>query len=599
MYKPNVSERLAGIFEPAPRLKEILASADTLEEKRRRIGHYLDDLLRETYRDDPAIPPLEWVVVRNAVNAFRNLVSKRNERVSENGFLKYISELVQLGAAESGAPPAEAFLLELEHLVKGITRRADIYPDTPPAFVSMEGREAAKVRSENLSEIARYTNEYIDRYPNGLDADMIRRRAENKISILKHLEAGESDWQNWAWHVRNSIHHPDTLRALIDLTDDEYRAVTIAYENKIPFGITPYYLSLMEKDASRKLDQSIRAQVIPPPHYVEKMREAKECRHEEMDFMRERDTSPIDGITRRYPKILIIKPILTCPQICVYCQRNWEIEDVDSATAAVPKSVLEKAIQWIDDTPEINEVLITGGDPMMLSDNRIEWLLRKLSDINHVERIRIGTRIPVTLPMRVTDTAAKIIGRFHEPGRREILIITHFESQGEITPESMDAVQKFRKQGIGVYNQLVYTFPNSRKFEAAGLRHRLRLIGVSPYYTFNTKGKDETDDYRVPIARIMQEQQEEARLMPGSVRTDEVVFNVPRLGKNYLRAAQHHELISILPDGRRVYEFHPWEKHMALVDTYVYHDVPIGGYLNRLSALGENMEDYRTVWYYY
>lgn len=87
--------------------------------------------------------------------------------------------------------------------------------------------------------------------------------------------------------------------------------------------------------------------------------------------------------------------------------------------------------------------------------------------------------------------------------------------------------------------------------------------------------------------------------MPGSVRTDEIVFNVPRLGKNYLRASQHHDVISILPSGRRVYEFHPWEKKLALVDTYVYTDVSIHEYLERLAAVGEDIEDYRTIWYYY
>ncbi len=146
---------------------------------------------------------------------------------------------------------------------------------------------------------------------------------------------------------------------------------------------------------------------------------------------------------------------------------------------------------------------------------------------------------------------------------------------------------------------MVYTFFNSKRFEACLLRRKLRLIGVTPYYTFNTKGKDETDDYRVPIARLLQEQHEEARLMPGSVRTDEIVFNVPRLGKNYLRASQHHDVISILPDGSRVYEFHPWEKKLALMDTYVYTDVSVYDYLQRLKAAGESVAEYKTIWYYY
>jgi lysine 2,3-aminomutase len=180
-----------------------------------------------------------------------------------------------------------------------------------------------------------------------------------------------------------------------------------------------------------------------------------------------------------------------------------------------------------------------------------------------------------------------------------MVIMTHFEHTTEITPEAMNAVQRFRLFGIGVYNQLVFTYYNSRKFEAAALRQKLRLIGITPYYTFNAKGKEETDRYRVPIARLLQEQQEEARLLPGTVRTDEIVFNVPRLGKNYLRAWQNKDIISILPNGRRVYEFHPWEKKMTLMDTYIYTDVPIYSYLKRLKKEGEQTKDYETIWYYY
>jgi lysine 2,3-aminomutase len=329
------------------------------------------------------------------------------------------------------------------------------------------------------------------------------------------------------------------------------------------------------------------------------MKELRDQSAHSIDFMMERDTSPIEGITRRYPSIVILKPILTCPQICVYCQRNWEIEDVYSPKAALSKEKLDKAIQWIEDTPEISEVLITGGDPLLLPNAKLENLLFRLSRIKTVERIRIGTRTPVTLPQRITDDLVRDINHFHNPGKREVMIVTHFEHPYEITPQAMEAVQKFRRYGIDVYNQLVYTFYNSRRFEAVVLRHKLRLIGVTPYYTFNAKGKEETDDYRVPIARLLQEQKEEARLMPGTVRTDEIVFNVPRLGKNYLRAWQHHDVISILPDGRRVYEFHPWEKKLGLVDTYVHTDVSIYDYLKRLKAVGEDSARYKTIWYYY
>jgi len=315
--------------------------------------------------------------------------------------------------------------------------------------------------------------------------------------------------------------------------------------------------------------------------------------------MGEHDTSPIDHVTRRYPCIAILKPFNTCAQICVYCQRNWEIDEVLDPKAAASKKSLKEALDWFDNHRSIGDVLITGGDPGIMKDEPLRRILEELAGKDHVYRIRIGTRTPVVLPMRWTDNLVKIISEFHEPGRREVAIVTHFEHSYEITPEAMQAVQKIRKTGIGVYNQEVFTVENSRRFESAKLRRDLRLIGVDPYYTFNMKGKEETRRYMVPIARILQERKEEARLLPGLDRTDEPVFNVPKLGKNHLRAWQDHRLVMILQDGSRVYELHPWEKNIKPVPPYNYIDVPIYDYLEELAARGENIRDYRTIWFYY
>ncbi|MDH4321810.1 MAG: KamA family radical SAM protein, partial [Desulfobulbaceae bacterium] len=192
------------------------------------------------------------------------------------------------------------------------------------------------------------------------------------------------------------------------------------------------------------------------------------------------------------------------------------------------------------------------------------------------------------------------IASFRNPGKRTVALITHVQHPYEITPEMAEAVNRLRIRGIPVYNQLVYTFYCSRRFEAAALRRKLRLIGIDPYYTFNTKGKEETISYRVPIARLLQEQQEEARLLPGLERTDEAVFNLPRLGKNYLKSQEHRDLLAILADGSRVYEFFPWEKNISeTTQTYLATDVPILDYLQRLAATGENTANYQTIWYYF
>ena len=597
MEKTRIRNKLLRILDTAPALKEALLSSPSLDVQRGKIREFLSSLIVTTYDDET--PPLEWILVRDAIRVFRTLLSPRSERLVGYSFLRYIRDLLYMENLKEIEKPSPDFFAELDHLLKGLMGKSGIYPDKVPVFARHEGRKAAKLRSADLSRMARGAQQLIDRYPCGLDNNAIRRRSANKSRILKYFDATGQEWNDWKWQTRHIVRKAETLKSLIKLTDEEYEAVALARENRIPFGITPYYLSLMDYQADRKRDYAVRAQVIPPLNYVKRLIEMREKHELSMDFMLERDTSPIEGITRRYPMIVILKPILTCPQICVYCQRNWEIEDVYSPSAALSRDKLDAAIGWIADTPEIREVLITGGDPLLLSNSKIEYMLRKLSRIEHVERIRIGTRTPVTLPQRITDSLIRVISRFHAPGKREILIVTHFEHSYEITPQSMNAVQKFLRNGIKVYNQLVYTRYNSRKFEAAALRLKLCLIGVTPYYTFNTKGKEETDDYRVPIPRLLQEQQEEARLLPGSARTDEIVFNVPGLGKNYLRAVQHRDVISLLPDGRRVYEFHPWEKKLHLANTYVYTDVSIYKYLKRLKAMGENTSLYRTIWYYY
>jgi lysine 2,3-aminomutase len=599
MKKQQIKTRLRNILSIAPQLHDIIVSSATVEEIKDDVHTWLSDILAETYKDNSNIKPLEYILVHDAINVFRRILSDRSEKLAGYSFVGYLITLLTASNDEVLEPPKAGFFAELERLVRGIMGATGIYAVKAPAFIKYEGPKAARMRSADLSRMARASQKFMNNYTSGLENNAVRRRSLNKARIINLFGVTDLEWGKWKWHLKNTIRDADTLKKLVKLTDEEYEAVRRARDLKIPFAITPYYLSLMDLDSGGHRDKAIRAQVIPSLHYVNKLAEHKHNQEKSMDFMLEYDTSPIEGVTRRYPNVVILKPVLTCPQICVYCQRNWEIEDVDSPLAALPKSKLEAALDWIKNTPEINEVLITGGDPLLLSNRKLESIVSRVAANPNIIRIRIGTRTLVTMPQRITESFVRMLARFQIPGKREVVIITHFEHPYEITPQSMEAVQKFRRNGMEIYNQLVFTYYNSRKFEACFLRQQLRLIGVTPYYTFNTKGKAETSDFRVPIARLMQEQKEEARLMPGTVRTDEIVFNVPGLGKNYLKASQHHDIISITPDGRRVYEFHPWEEKLALANTYIYKDVPIYDYLKRLKSDGNDISAYRTIWYYY
>jgi lysine 2,3-aminomutase len=442
----------------------------------------------------------------------------------------------------------------------------------------------------------------VDRHSCGLDEDVVAQREVNRERILGFYGATRRDWERADWQAHHVLKGEDgarILQALVPLTSEELAAVRLAVRYHVPWGITPYYLSLFDFDSvDRRRDAQVRSQVIPPVHTVRAMIEHRGDRRETFDFMRERDTSPIERITRRYPTVAIFKVCGTCPQVCVYCQRNWEIADAMVSSGIPSREAFEPPLAWFEEHCAITDVLLTGGDPLVLEDHEIAYLLRRLSAIEHIRHVRIGTRVPVTMPMRVTERLADLLGGAMSAGRRDVSVVTHVESAHEVTPDLASAVERLRRRGVRVYNQQVMTLEASRRFQPSATRIALKRAGIDPYYTFYAKGKDEHRDYLVPIARLLQERKEEARLLPGIFRTDEPVFNVPGLGKSHLRAGQDRELIVIRPDGRRVYLFHPWEKAIAPVAPWPYVDVAISEYLKRLEAIGEHREDYASIWYY-
>ena len=604
-FEVDYEAYLHRLWDANPDIYNLLKGNGDLESARESLYTYLERSERDIFGVDNDLHILEKAIVRDSIKVFKSIIGPVNEFRTEFSALDSLWKLAQERFDDLTQEVSVGFLMEFINLFRSVAGKPNIYFESKdakkgiPEFLKLEGREAALTRTEILDEMGATVQKYFKKYPSGLDNDVMSWRKENRERILHYFKANESDWNDYKWHIKNVIRKAEPLLDLIELTDEQKKAVKKATENKIPFGITPYYLSLMDRNLSVGHDHAVRAQVIPPPDYVNLMVKHRTERDAIFDFMGEHDTSPADLLTRRYPGIAILKPFNTCSQICVYCQRNWEIDEVLDPKAMASRKQVEEAINWLDNHRSIGDILITGGDPCIMKDNSIRWILESLAKLDHIYRIRIGTRTPVVLPMRWTDSLINILSEFHVPGKREISIVTHYEHSYEITPESMEAVQKIKTLGIGVYNQQVYTVYNSRRFETAKLRRDLRLIGVDPYYTFNLKGKEETRRFMVPIARIMQERKEEARLLPGLDRTDEPVFNVPRLGKNHLRAQQDHRLVMILPDGSRIYEFHPWEKNITPVPPYNYVDVPIYDYLEELAALGENIRDYRTIWFYY
>ncbi|HOP62523.1 MAG TPA: KamA family radical SAM protein [Spirochaetota bacterium] len=576
----------------------ILKSGTDIEEIRRELLHHINHRHFITYSEkDEDMHDLDLVTIRDCSRVLRSILHPRSEKLA--GF-SVLSELINTVNGNPDPQLSEAFWGDICHLVCGIEGKFRLHENTRFSFANtgaLKGRDAAQIRSDELDTIHDYLDSKMSKYLCGLDSEIIKKREKNRKKILDFTGADESKWNDWHWQLQHIAKNNETLNGYTVLSDEETENIKKANALGIPFGVTPYYSSLFIGPDYGE-DRSVRAQVLFPESYIDAF-EGSGREDYINDFMLEHDTSPVDLITRRYPGIVILKPYNSCPQICVYCQRNWEIKGPLEAGAMAEEKQLNEAIKWIEEHKAITEVLITGGDPLVMSDSRIKDIIDKISRIDHVERIRIGSRTPVTLPMRFTDELCDILASFRIPGKKELALVTHIQHPYEVTPDFVKAVEKIKTRGISVYNQMVFTFYNSRRFEAVRLRTLIRLCGVDPYYSFYPKGKLETVDYRIPISRILQEQKEESRLMPGLSRTDEPVYNVPGLGKNHLNSGQHRDMISINKDGSRIYEFHPWEKKIADQKTYVGTDVPILDYLKRLESIGESASDYETIWYYF
>ncbi len=596
----NEDELVEVLWESNPQIYNILRRSEDLHVTRDKLSRYLNNVdaaLFSVYshRHFKNMNILEKKNARDCIRVLKTIIRTENEKQVRFSALKMLSKMAKVSRVPKKVN--KGFIFEFIYLFRGVSGRSGLYSAKEvPSFLKLTGKDAALERMKFLDDYAGRMEPFFEKYRTGLETELIHRRSMLKELILQHFGADEGDWSDYHWHLKHIISDISTLQSIVKLDQDEQKGLKLADKYHIPFQITPYYLSLFDSENLKQFDQSIRAQVLPSANYCKNFYESKQ-KNISMDFMEEESTSPIEGITRRYPRILILKPYKSCPQICVYCQRNWELETIDNSE--ITRDVITKSIDWVADNPHISEVLVTGGDPLTLNDSYLDWLLGKISDIEHIERIRIGTRTLVTLPFRFTDRLLDVFSKYHRLGEQELCVMTHFQHPTEITPDVLEVVSNIKKQGINIYNQQVFTYYNSKKFESCLLRKTMKKSGIDPYYTFNTKGKDETIDYRVPISRIEQERKEEARLLPGLERTDEPVFNVPRLGKSHLRAWQDHEVIMILPNGSRVYRFYPWESNLELVEPYNYLDVSIYDYLERLYLDGEDIDEYSSILYYF
>lgn len=300
---------------------------------------------------------------------------------------------------------------------------------------------------------------------NLLNKSRFKQSIANKRNIFTNVS--DEDWNDWKWQMRNRIKTVDDLRKHIKLTPEEAMGINRCL-GTLRMAITPYYLSLIDQSDP---NDPIRKQAIPTTSELELSScDCEDPLHEEAD-------SPVPGLTHRYPDRVLLLVTDKCAMYCRHCTRRRFAGQTDQS---LPMEQIQRAIEYIEKTPVIRDVLISGGDPLLLSDEKLEQIIKRLRAIPHVEIIRIGSRVPVVMPQRITPELVEMLKKYHP-----IWLNTHFNHPNEVTPESKKACEMLANVGIPLGNQTVLLRGiNDCIHVMKKLMHELVKIRVRPYYIY-------------------------------------------------------------------------------------------------------------------
>ena len=539
---------------------------------------------------------------------------------------------------------------------------------------------------------------WMDRWCSGLDPRIIKLREENRERILKilirkidsgkitdskfYFDKGMSQqqkyqkmlewWDDRLFHLRFAVRSPDLLNELLgnSLDPDTMKLLYAARDKGIPFFVNPYYLSLLHVRVpyfAVGADLAIRHYVVYSQQLIDEYGYIVAWEKEDVVQAGKPNAAGwllpnAHNIHRRYPEVAILIPDTmgrACGGLCASCQRMYDFQSGHlnfNLDKLKPNETweenLKRLLEYFENDTQLRDLLITGGDALMSSNQSLEKILDSVYEMTlakreanakrpdgekfaEMVRIRLGTRLPVYLPQRITPELVKVLGDFkarsQKIGIRQFFIQTHFESPMEVTPEARDAVQRLLSAGWTITNQHVFSAAASRRGHAAKLRRVLNQIGVINYYTFSVKGYMENNFNFATNERAMQEQMEEKvfgripeehydqiREFPNDAQaltekinalmdetnlpflgTDRNVLNLPGVGKSLT-----FRTIGITRYGRRILEFEldhtrrhtPALKQMDKV--IIIESKSISEYLRQLEDIGEDAADYQTIWGY-
>ena len=293
----------------------------------------------------------------------------------------------------------------------------------------------------------------------------------------------DADWRDWRWQHRHALRTPQALARVVDLSASEQQGLALAAA-RFRLGVTPYYASLMD---ARHPSCPIRMQAIPAAE------EVGASQGDLRDPLGEDAHRPVRAVVHRYPDRVLLLVTGTCSVYCRHCTRR---RITSGEEGAFDRAAVEQGIAYVRAHREVRDVLVSGGDPLVLGDERLAWVLRELRSVPHVEILRLATRAPVTCPMRIDDALAAML-RSVKP----LLVVTHFNHPKECTAEAGEACERLVDHGVPVENQSVLLRRvNSSARTIADLNHRLLRWRVRPYYLHQGDLAEGTGHLRTPLA---------------------------------------------------------------------------------------------------
>ncbi|WP_455586706.1 KamA family radical SAM protein [Bacteroides sp.] len=534
-----------------------------------------------------------------------------------------------------------------------------------------------------------------ERWATGLDEEVMELRAQNKermlhvlIQKIENRKSGSTRfrfeeglsydekyqlvsqwWNDFRFHLSMAVKSPNELNRFLgnSLSSETMYLLSRARKKGMPFFATPYYLSLLDTTGDGYNDEAIRSYILYSPRLVETYGNIRAWEKEDIVEAGKPNAAGWllpDGhnIHRRYPEVAILIPDTmgrACGGLCASCQRmydfqserlNFEFETLRPKESWDKK--LRRLMGYFEEDTQLRDILITGGDALMSQNKTLRTILEAVyrmaarkrkanlerpegEKYAELQRVRLGSRLPAYLPMRINDELVEILREFKEKasaiGVKQFIIQTHFQTPLEVTPEAREAIGKILSAGWLITNQLVYTVTASRRGHTTRLRQVLNSLGVVCYYTFSVKGFNENYAVFTPNSRSLQEQQEEkiyGRLTPEQaaelyallekgedtdarirrfmrknhlpfLATDRNVLNLPAIGKSMT-----FNLIGITEEGKRIlrFEHDSTRRHSPIIDKmgqiYIVENKSLAAYLRQLGKMGEDPEDYATIWAY-